>query len=292
MKTAIALGTFDGVHLGHRSIIDVAKTQAAQLGMEPMVYTFANHPMEVFGKRPPLLMEEDERLNRLECTDAALCADRFDAQLAATPPESFVDMLLSRFNMGCAVAGFNYTFGSKGLGNVELLKALAKTKGFEVVIVPPVLFEGEAVSSTRIRHCLALGDVARAQKMLLRPYSISGKIVYNKGIGKSLNYPTANIEGWEHRAIPAPGVYATLAKLGEKTMPAVTNIGDNPTVGGAKTTIETHILGFDGDIYGQTLTVKFIERLRGEIRFPNVEALAAQMKKDGENALKIIKNRR
>ncbi len=260
MKRAIALGTFDGVHIGHRAIINAAIDKAAELDMEPMIYTFTAHPMALFGKQPPLLMTQSERMAALGGMGCMLSADEFSAEYAATEPEQFIKMLIERFNMGCAVAGFNYTFGR--------------------------------VSSTRIRACLEAGRVKDAGKMLGAPYSITGPVIRNRGIGRTLDYPTANIAGWEDRAVPMAGVYATRAVLDGEKYPAVTNIGRNPTVNGEHTTIETHMLGFDADIYGQTLKVEFIERIRGEIRFPDVHTLATQMKADGEKARDILKNSR
>ena len=156
--------------------------------------------------------------------------------------------------------------------------------------MPPVMYKGEAVSSTRIRACLEAGRVKDAGEMLGAPYSITGPVIRNRGIGRTLDYPTANIAGWEDRAVPMAGVYATRAVLDGEKCPAVTNIGRNPTVNGEHTTIETHMLGFDADIYGQTLKVEFVERIRGEIRFPDVHTLATQMKADGEKARDILKN--
>ncbi len=290
MRHSIALGTFDGVHCGHRAIIGEAVKQAEILGMKPMIYTFTSHPMALFGKQPPLLMTEGERMELLESMNCSLVADEFTAEYASTEPEAFVKMLVERFDMGCAVAGFNYTFGRFGKGDMRLMKRFGEKYGFDVVTVSAVMLDNEPVSSTRIRACLEAGDVSLAAKMLARPYSITGPVVKNRGIGRTLDYPTANISGWEERAVPMAGVYAAYAVLNGERIAAVTNIGHNPTVNGEHTTIETHLLDFDADIYGRTLTVEFIERIRGEIRFPSVNALATQMKADGEKARNILKN--
>ena len=164
MKRAIALGTFDGVHIGHRAIINAAIDKAAELDMEPMIYTFTAHPMALFGKQPPLLMTQSERMAALGGMGCTLSADEFSAEYAATEPEQFIKMLIERLDMGCAVAGFNYTFGRRGDGSVELIKKLGEKYGFAVEIVPPVMYKGEAVSSTRIRACLEGrgGDAGRA----------------------------------------------------------------------------------------------------------------------------------
>ena len=289
MKTAIALGTFDGVHTAHRAIIDAAKKRAESLALKPAIYTFTGHPMKLFAKQPPLLMSEQGRMDKLASLGCELYADDFTNELAATEPEAFIAMLMERFDMACAVAGFNYSFGRFGRGDVDLLNKLGTRLGFDVVIVPPVMYKNEPVSSTRIRACLENGDVSSAGAMLGEPYSIEGDVVRNRGIGHKLSYPTANISGWAGRAIPAAGVYATRAVLEGRPLFAVTNIGCNPTVRGTETSIETHIMDFDADIYGKKLKVEFIERLRGEIRFPNVHALSIQMKLDGEKALGILK---
>ena len=202
MKRAIALGTFDGVHIGHRAIINAAIDRAAKLDMEPMIYTFTAHPMALFGKQPLLLMTQSERMAALGGMGCTLSADEFSAEYAATEPEQFIKMLIERFNMGCAVAGFNYTFGRRGEGSVELIKKLGEKYGFAVEIVPPVMYKGEAVSSTRIRACLEAGRVKDAGEMLGAPYSITGPVIRNRGIGRTLDYPTANIAGWEDRALP------------------------------------------------------------------------------------------
>ena len=264
--------------------------QTGEGGSVQMIYTFTAHPMVLFGKQPPLLMTQSERMAALGGMGCMLSADEFSAEYAATEPEQFIKMLIERFNMGCAVAGFNYTFGKRGEGSVELIKKLGEKYGFAVEIVPPVMYKGEAVSSTRIRACLEAGRVKDAGEMLGAPYSMTGPVIRNRGIGRTLDYPTANIAGWEDRAVPMAGVYATRAVLDGEKYPAVTNIGRNPTVNGEHTTIETHMLGFDADIYGQTLKVEFVERIRGEIRFPDVHTLATQMKADGEKARDILKN--
>ncbi len=293
MKTVLALGTFDGAHLGHRAIFEGARAMAARLGAEPVIYTFEKHPLALFGKQPPLLMGEGERIGALRSTLCRVVADAFTKELASTEPEEFVKLLLSRFDMAGAVAGYNYSFGCRGAGNVALLRELGARFGFAVEVVEPVLFKGEPVSSTRIRACVEAGDVQQAGELLGRRYALSGIVVGNRRIGRTLGCPTANLSGWEGRALPAPGVYATVAltdgMAADETMPAVTNIGCNPTVDGSAITVETHILDFDGDLYGKALRVEFVERLRGEIRFPNREALAAQMALDAQNARDILK---
>lgn len=285
--TAIALGTFDGVHPGHRAIIAAALERAKARGLECVIYTFTGHPMAIFGKQPPLLMTDAERLAAL----SRFCrveTDEFTPEYAATEPETFVKMLVEKHGMRCAVAGFNYTFGNRGAGDTALIGRLASKYGFEVVIVPPVLFENEPISSTRIRAALEAGQVEEAALMLGHAYTLDGEIRANRGIGRSLGFPTANISDFGGRVLPADGVYASRATVCGRTYAGVTNVGCNPTVHGDRLSVETHIIGFSGDIYGARLRVEFVKWLRGEADFGSVEALRARIAKDAETAAGLV----
>ncbi len=282
--SVIALGTFDGVHLGHRALIAQAAEWAGNISAMPIIYTFKSHPLALFGREPRLLMTADERIAALSATGIPVVADDFTREYAATPPQEFVSMLVSRFNARGVVAGFNYTFGSRGRGDTALLQALGREMGFAVRIIEPVAYEGDTVSSTRIRSCLEQGCLASANAMLGAPYALSGTVGSNRGIGHTLGFPTANLTGCGNKVLPCAGVYATRVSIGGETRNAVTNVGDNPTVDGSFTTVETHILDFDADIYGAALRVEFLERLRGEVRFPGREALAGQIRQDAAAA--------
>ena len=283
----LALGTFDGVHRGHRKLIDRAMELASQRGFTPLIYTFSNHPMETFGRAPVRLMPDTERVAALE-EFCAVNADLFDLQFADTSPEGFARMLATRFHMRVAVAGFNYTFGKHGAGNMDTLRFYGEKYGFEVLEIPPVLYGRAPISSTRIRGAIEAGNVADAAEMLGREYKLSGQVIQNRRLGHTLGFPTANIEPPASLVLPCFGVYATWAQAGDTTYPAVTNIGENPTVQGDKVTIETHLMGFSGDIYGEQLSVRFMTRLRGDVKFTSPHELAQQIRQDVSLAKSLL----
>lgn len=285
----LVLGTFDGVHAGHRALIGQAAELAESLCASPLIYTFTNHPLSLFGQEPRLLMTPQERIAALAETGVRVVADAFDAQLAATPPEAFVRMLCARFAVRGIVSGFNYTFGQKGAGNATLLSTLGQANGFAVKVLAPVSYEGAPVSSTRIRTALENGALAEANAMLGARYQLNGTVAHSRCIGHTLGFPTANLEGYGNKVLPCAGVYATYAHVAGKRYDAVTNVGNNPTVAGRSTTVETHLLGFDSDIYGMPLRVEFVARLRGEVKFADTEALAAQIARDAEEARAVLK---
>ena len=284
----VALGMFDGVHIGHKALISRAVEEANILRAEPAVFTFSNHPMDVLGGSVKLLSSMKERNAMIRALGVQeLVSEPFTCELAALEPEAFVDLLQARWDVKAVVAGYNYTFGSRGLGTPETLERIGKERGFRVLVVPPVLYEGEPVSSTRVREAVERGDVALAGALLGRMYSLSGRIIRNKRIGRRIGFPTANIEPEERRVLPPDGVYATIAYVRGAAYRAVTNIGTNPTIEDGKLGIETHLLDFDADIYGEVLTVVFHSFLRGEIKFKSVEELKEQIKLDVQKAAAI-----
>lgn len=277
----VALGMFDGVHIGHRALIGRAVEEAKLLRAEPAVFTFSNHPMDVLGGSVKLLSSMKERNAMIRALGIQeLVSEPFTCQLAALEPEAFVGLLQARWDVKSVVAGYNYTFGSRGLGTPETLERIGRERGFSVLVVPPVLYEAEPVSSTRVREAVERGDMQLAGAMLGRKYSLSGRVVKNRRIGRRIGFPTANIEPEERRVLPPDGVYATIAYVGGAAYRAVTNIGSNPTVNGDKLSIETHILNFDADIYGEVLTVAFHCFLRGEMKFAGVEEMKRQIEQD------------
>lgn len=284
-RTVVALGMFDGVHIGHKKLIDTAVLIANARGLVPAVYTFSNHPQELLGVKVPRLCTNELResymrnlgIERVESIE-------FTETIRSTTPERFIEMLIEKMNPDVIVAGFNYTFGKKKSGNSDMLQKIANKYGVDSAIIPPVLIGKQPVSSTRIRSMLESGDVKNVQNLLGRTYSVSGIICENRRIGRSIGFPTANIAPNAALAIPADGVYVTLADIEGNVYPAVTNIGSNPTVGGLKTSIETHILDFDDDVYGKNLTVYFIKRLREVVRFNSVDELKIQIAKDVSQA--------
>ena len=281
----VALGMFDGVHLGHRALIARSQEEAKRLHAIPVVYTFSNHPLEVLGGSVRLLSGIRERNMLLRSLGAQEVESvPFTREMAHLSTEAFIDLLAEKWDVRGLVVGYNYTCGERGTGTPETLREIGKTRGFSVSVVEPVLLEGEPVSSTRIREAVERGDVSLAERLLKRHYTLSGTIVQNKRIGRRIGFPTANIEADSKRAIPADGVYTTYAFVGGAAYRAVTNIGTNPSVQGEKLTIETHLIDFNADIYGQQLTIAFRKRLRGEAMFDSLDALKEQIRQDVEAA--------
>ncbi len=284
----VALGMFDGVHLGHRALMSRLQEEAKLLHAIPAVYTFSNHPLEVLGGNVRLLSGIRERNMLLRSLGAeALESVPFTHEMAALSPEQFIELLSQQWDVRGLVVGYNYTCGDRGAGTPETLREIGKERGFTVSVVEPVLFEEKPVSSTRIREAVERGDVSLAERLLMRRYTLSGTVVQNKRIGSRIGFPTANIDASAKRAIPADGVYATFAFVSGGVYRAVTNIGTNPSVHGEKLTIETHLIDFNTDIYGEQLTIAFRKRLRGEAVFETLEELKEQIHRDVEEAASL-----
>ena len=212
----------------------------------------------------------------------------FTQETANLSPEEFLSELMRRWDVRGLVAGFNYTFGKNGAGTPDTLKMQGNRYGFLTEILEPTMFQGEPVSSSRIRRALEAGDVETAAQMLGRDYSFTGTVVANRHIGHTIGFPTANLlpESW--RVIPRHGVYGAVAEAEGRRYPAVTNIGTNPTVGGESLSVESHLIGYQGDLYGKQFRVWLRFRIRGEIRFASVEALQEQIAADAERVRKTI----
>lgn len=278
----VALGMFDGMHIGHRELIARCLRIAGAEDALPSVYTFSNHPQSVLrGESPKCLMSADERyalMRRLGVEDLRMVP--FTRELAVLSPEAFIASLKELWTLRAVVVGYNYSFGRYGAGKADTLVAIGREQGFDVEVVPPVLLAGEPVSSTRIRALLEEGEVGSAADMLAAPYTLSGTVVKNKQFGRTIDFPTANILPDADRVLPKDGVYVSAARVGADSFRAVTNVGTNPTVGGERLSIETHLIGFSGELYGKALAVSFLERIRGEQRFDSVEALRARIALD------------
>lgn len=288
-KTVLALGMFDGMHLGHKKLIDTAVLLAKHNKLQPACFTFSNHPQELFGGKVARLITNEDRAKIMKRLGVERIEEvEFTMEIAGLSPEKFIDMLRERFDPQIIVAGFNYTFGKGKRGNSELLSKLAPQKDVGVAIVPAVTVGKQPVSSTRIRELIEKGDVSGVQLLLGRTYTLEGTVVEDRRIGRTIGFPTANIEPDPTRAIPLDGVYVSMAELGGEVLPSVTNIGTNPTVGGTERTIETNIFDFDGDIYGKELRVHFVKRLRPVMTFAGLDELKAQIAKDSAQARKYL----
>jgi riboflavin kinase/FMN adenylyltransferase len=281
---AVALGAFDGIHLGHRAILGQAVSCARRGGLTSLVCTFEPHPLEVLqpGRAPVPITTPEERLRLIaEVGIEATLIVVFTKAMASVEPETFVEeVLVGRLRAREIVVGFNHRFGRGARGDGALLESLGKAHGYRAHIVPPVTIGGMPVSSTEIRGALQRGDVATASALLGRPYAIGGRVVQGAGRGRVLGFPTANVSPDRPLLVPS-GVYACRAELdGTTAHPAVVNIGVRPTFGETVLAVEAHLLDFSGNLYDRHLRLAFVARLRDERRFPGPDALRTQIAAD------------
>lgn len=288
-KTIYALGFFDGVHLGHQALLRACRHLAQAQGCLAGVLTFSSHPEALIsGDAPAFLSATQDRQRLLERygIDTVVFLP-FDEKLMATSWETFLEDLVSDGAAGF-VCGSDFRFGAGGDGNAEKLAAFCENRNLPCAVVPQQLLEGVRVSSTYIRSLLEAGDAERATKFLGHPHMLSGKVVPGRGLGRTMGIPTANLQIPETVLLPKSGVYACLAEIAGKTYPAVTNIGTRPTVSGHHVTVETWVLDFAGDLYGQTLTLLFYAFLRPEQKFDSLDALQAEIQKNAAKTRKIL----
>ncbi|MSR66731.1 MAG: bifunctional riboflavin kinase/FAD synthetase [Pedosphaera sp.] len=285
---AAGIGLFDGVHLGHQAVLLRVIEEARRKSAKSLAVTFDVHPNKVVApdRVPPLIQSTDQRLRFIAQLgfDAALVL-RFDEALSQLSPADFVQkILLASGRLTCVCIGANFLFGHRRQGNATLLAELGTSHGFEVCCVPPVNIGDRAASSTRIREAVQLGDFATASELLGRPYTLAGKVGPGDGRGRTLGIPTANLDV-AGLAKPANGVYSARTTVGGRRFAVAVNIGTRPTFGThAEATVEAHLIGFEGDLYGQLLELEFIQRLRSERAFESTEALRQQIESDIESA--------
>lgn len=282
-NTYVALGNFDGVHRGHLTLIEKAMELANKNQGLSMVYTFKNHPLHLIDKErvPKLLMDNDSKVEYFESLGVdVLCLCNFTEEIMKMNPTEFIKKLIKDYNVKGIVVGFNYRFGYKNTGDLTLLKQLSKELDFELHIMEAFLYNDEVVSSTVIRRALINGQVEKVLEMLGRAYALTGIVVDGKKLGRTIGFPTANLMVNEQVVIPQIGVYYTNVEIKGKIFKGITSVGNNPTVNGKNITIETNILDFQGDIYGETIKVHFIKHIRNEQKFKSLDELTAQLKKD------------
>ncbi len=285
--SAVALGVFDGVHLGHRAILGTAAARAAEAGLSSVACTFDPHPAEVLqpGRTPGLITTLDERLDLIAATglDAALVLD-FTPALAAVEPEAFVkEVLADHLRAREVVVGFNHRFGRGARGDARLLESLGGRLGLRVHVVPPLAVDGVPVSSTEIRTALRRGDLPGAERLLGRPYSLGGLVQEGAGRGRTLGFPTANVRPDRPVLVPS-GVYACRAAVDGARYRAVVNIGVRPTFGESSVVVEAHLLDVSLDLYGRRLVLELVARLREERKFASPGELRGQIARDVEAA--------
>lgn len=279
----LVLGMFDGVHRGHQALLMAGGELAEATGLPLNVCTFEPHPLQVLRPEsaPPLLTTLTERAQLMAGFGVDhLCILPFTVQTAAQAPEDFMAMLARVYHPQHVVCGFNYSFGYQGKGNAESLRAY----GFSVTVVPEVVLGGETVSSTRIRRLLAQGDIRQATRLLGHSYTLGGRVAEGKRIGRTMGFPTANVTIPQGKALPAFGVYACWLQVGERTFPAVVNVGRHPTLPEGGVTVEAYALDECLSLYGQKVRLLFLEHLRPEKCFASVDALQAQIARDAQQA--------
>jgi riboflavin kinase/FMN adenylyltransferase len=291
--TIVAVGMFDGVHIGHQHLLRRLVEMAKAGQWVPTVLTFFPHPDVVLGRATDryYLTTPDERARLLgqlgiEC----VITYPFDDAVRQIRAADFVDQLLSHLDLRELWVGADFALGYKREGNVEFLRHQGDEKGFRLRVVGLVTNDGNGkiISSTGIRAALQAGEIQVVNRWLGRPYRLSGEVVRGDGRGRTIGFPTANMDVWKEQVLPQNGVYAGWAHLGDETFMAVANIGRRPTFEGKVVTVEAHLLDFDRDIYGQTLIFDVVARLRPEMRFDGVDALVEQIRRDAEQGREIL----
>jgi riboflavin kinase/FMN adenylyltransferase len=287
--SVITIGTFDGVHLGHREILRDLADRTARRSLPSAVVTFTPHPLAVVNPAaaPRLLTPGDERLRALAENGAPehVVVIPFTAALAALSAEQFVELLVDRFAMCELVVGYDHGLGRGRQGDVSVLRELGTTRGFTVHVVEAKMdTRGVAISSTAIRRAVAYGDLDTAKQMLGRRYELFGRVVKGSARGRSIGIPTINLEIPKEKLLPPDGVYAVRAYGPLGTFGGMMNLGGRPTFGEAERVPEVHMFGASGDWYGAEVAVEFVARIRDTVRFSSVEALIQQLDRDAESA--------
>jgi riboflavin kinase/FMN adenylyltransferase len=291
-RTVVTVGSFDGLHLGHRAVLTEIARRARRSGHRSLVVTFTPHPLEIVNPQaaPPLLTLDDERRELLAQSPVdAVAFMPFTRELSLYPPEQFVRLLLERFALAELVIGHDHGFGRGRAGDMRLLQRLGATLGFAVDVVSAIAVDGREVSSTLIRRALAGGDLGTAARHLGRPYSMTGTVARGAARGRGLGYPTINVAVPDSRKLlPPDGVYAVRAEWAGGTAGGMMHIGPRPTFAEADRTLEAHLFDRDDDLYGATVKITWLARLRDVMDFGSPEALRRQLEHDASTARRIL----
>lgn len=296
LSCAVTIGAFDGVHLGHRALIARCIAAAERLGVDPAVVTWDRHPLQTLRPKlaPPLLSSPERKIELLGETGVeVLCVLPFDREFSTWSPERFVqDVLVTGLGAAAVVVGEGWRFGHKAAGNIDLLRELGGTHGFEVEAVGLAQADGEVMSSSRTRALITSGEMEQAALLLGRPFDIDGVVVHGDGRGKDLGYPTANLECDPLVARPPRGVYAGRLRVKGSWFRAAISVGVNLTFGGepgvSPVRIEAFVLDMDQEIYGDEVRLEFWKRLRDELKFDSIEGLIEQMGRDVEDTRALV----
>ncbi len=287
--TYIALGSFDGLHKGHMTLINKVVDEAMADGVKSAVYTFKNHPLTVANPEltPKLLMDNKQKIHLLKAKgiDVTIFIS-FTMEYMKTEAEDFIKMLIRDYNCKGFVVGFNFKYGYQNKGNIETLKVMAKKLGFKLFIMDAALSQDDVISSTRIRNLISKGHIEEANELLFEPFMLRGKVIGGKKLGRKIGFPTANMTYNDDYLLPKTGVYYTNILVDGVLHKGISSVGFNPTVEGTDLSIETHILDFDEEIYGREVKVYFINYMRDEEKYDSLDELVIQLKKDEEFARK------
>ena len=286
--SVVTIGTFDGIHPGHRALIDSLLAHGRRLGRPAMMLTFEPMPREYLAAAnpPARLTSWRERWRVLQRTGLNTVLQlRFDEKLRCVTGEAFTQLLADQLKAGAVVIGHDFRFGRNGEATAPMLSEAGRRLGFDVAVVEPVLIDGQRVSSSEIRAALAAGDLKKAERLLGRPYSMVGRVVLGQQLGRNLGFPTANLRLGRKRT-PLQGIFAVRVHGvdGLPNAPGVASLGTRPTVGGTVPLLEAHVFDYSGNLYGREIEVEFVSKLREELHFASLDALVVQMNQDAAQA--------
>ena len=282
-KTAVTIGNFDGLHMGHQKLIEKTKEISKTKNIQSVMLTFSNHPITyLFNKKVEIIMSNQKKYDLAqEMGIENIVAIPFDMDIYNMSAEEFVkNVLVSKLKVEDVIVGHDSRIGKDRTGDVDTLRELGDKYGFGVHVIEPVMMDNMRISSSYIRTLLQHGEVDKASKFMTRPHMVRGLVVHGKKLGRTLGFPTVNIKPLDHIVLPLTGVYFTKILVGEKLYYGATNVGNNPTIKDKPFSVETHILDFDREIYDEEVTVYFLERIRDELKFSSVEMLKKQMTLD------------
>lgn len=291
--TVCGIGNFDGIHRGHQKLIEKLLKHSKTRSLDSLIFTFEPHPSRILSPNNSakliMTLNQKKRIMRSYGIDHFILAP-FTREFSKIEYKNFIyDILINKCRAKVVVVGYNYKFGYKGEGTAQSLKELCNEEGIYTVIIPPVTYKGETVSSTFIRSLIEKGDVKNAAEYIGRPFNVEGFVQHGNGIGKKLGFPTANVSLEEELVLPARGVYAVIVSWQGNIYKGVANLGIKPTFNGSDVKLEIHLIDFSGKLYGEKLEVMFIDNLRSEVKFDRLEDLVRQVQIDLVNAREILK---
>jgi len=289
--TMLTIGVFDGVHLGHKYLISQLKEHAKKQDLLSGVVTFRQHPQEMLSPQTklPCLTNLAQRVNLLKNEGVeAIITLSFTRELARLSARQFVILLKKHLRMRGLLIGPDFALGRDREGNIDFLRTLGQDMDFSVTVVPPIVINGEVVSSTAIRHALADGDMKKVNSLVGRPFSLQGPVTSGSGRGTELGFPTANLDISPEQALPPDGIYATRAYIDDKAYPSMTYVGKQPTFGGSQRTVEVYVLDYHNDLYEHEMAIDIIERLRGDKQFNTADELKKQIAEDVKQGRTIL----